>query len=204
MRTQIAKSGLIAVSKMQDNGFRQITTSTRPITKPEDLRGLKIRVPAAPILTSLFSALGAGPSPINFNEVYSALQTKVVEGEENALAIIATSRLYEVQKFCSMTSHVWDGYWILGNRRAWTTLRADIQAIVTRELDKSVLQERADVARLSSALRDDLSAKGLQFNDVDRERFRELLRQTSFYRDWREKFGREAWSLLEETSGALA
>ena len=71
------------------------------------------------MLTSLFTALGAGPTPINFNELYSALQTKIVEGQENPLAIIATTRLYEVQKYCSMTGHVWDGYWILGNRRAW-------------------------------------------------------------------------------------
>ena len=60
-------------------------------------------------------ALGAGPAPINFNEVYSSLQTKVVEGEENPLPIIATARLYEVQKYCSLTGHVWDGYVILGN-----------------------------------------------------------------------------------------
>ena len=97
----------------------RITASARspppptPIEKPEDLSGFKIRVPPAPILTSLFKALGAGPTPINFSELYSALQTKVVEGQENPLAIIATTRLYEVQKYCSMTSHVWDGYWIL-------------------------------------------------------------------------------------------
>ena len=90
-----------------------------------------MRVPAAPPLTSLFKALEAAPSPINFNEVYTALQTKVVEGQENPLAIIATARLYEVQKSCSLTGHVWDGYWVLGNKRAFQKLPADVQQIIT-------------------------------------------------------------------------
>jgi len=203
IRAQIGKAGIVAVCKAQDNGFRQITTSTHPITKPEDLNGFKIRVPPAPILTSLFAALGAGPTPINFNELYSALQTKIVEGQENPLAIIATTRLYEVQKYCSMTSHVWDGYWILGNRRAWAALPDDLRKIATEEFDKSALDERADVAKLSDNLRQTLTAKGLVFNDVDRQAFRAALGKTSFYKDWRAKFGDDAWKLLEATSGPL-
>ena len=204
VRAQIAKSGIVTVCRIQDNGFRQITSSTRPIEKPEDLKGFKIRVPPSPILTSLFSALGAGPTPINFSELYSALQTKIVEGQENPLAIIATTRLYEVQKFCSMTSHVWDGYWMLGNRRAWQNLPEDLRQIVTQELDKSALEEREDIAKLSQSLRADLTAKGVQFNDVNRAAFRDLLRTTTFYKDWRGKFGDEAWKLLEASVGSLA
>ena len=116
----------MTVSKVWDNGFRHITSSTREIKTPDDLKGFKIRVPPAPMLTSLFKALGAGPSPINFNELYTALQTKVVEGQENPLAIIATTRLYEVQKTCSLTGHVWDGYWVLGNKRAFEMLPQDV------------------------------------------------------------------------------
>jgi len=92
---QITKAGLIAPAKMWDNGFRQITSSTREIRTPKDLDGFKIRVPPAPMLTSVFKMLGAGATPINFNELYSALQTKVVEGQENPLAIIASTRLNE-------------------------------------------------------------------------------------------------------------
>jgi tripartite ATP-independent transporter DctP family solute receptor len=203
VRAQIGKAGLVSVCKFSDNGFRQITTSTRPIATPADLQGLKLRVPPAPMLTSLFKALGAGPAPINFNEVYSALQTKVVEGQENPLAIIATTRLYEVQKFCSLTSHVWDGYAILGNRRAWERLPQDLRAIVTRELDRSADDERADILRLSASLRQDLTAKGLVFNDVDKEPFRAALAKTSFYADWKGKYGAEAWGLLEQVTGQL-
>jgi len=202
-RAQIAKVGLITASRVWDNGFRQITSSTRPIRTPEDLRGLKIRVPPAPALTSLFKALDAGPAPINFNELYSSLQTKVVEGQENPLPIIATTKLYEVQKYCSMTSHVWDGYWILANRRAWGRLPDSIRSVAEHEFDRSAADERADIARLSDSLRQDLTDKGLQFNDVDREPFREALRKTSFYRDWKAKYGEEAWSNLEQVSGKL-
>ncbi len=107
IRDQIAKTPIFAVSKIWDNGFRQITSSTKEIKTPADLKGFKLRVPPAPALTSLFKALDAAPSPINFNELYSSLQTKVVEGQENPLAIISTARLYEVQKSCSLTRHVW-------------------------------------------------------------------------------------------------
>ena len=203
IREQIAKTGIVTVSRMTDNGFRHISSSTREIRKPEDLKGFKIRVPPAPMLTSLFKSLDAGAAPINFNELYSALQTKVVEGQENPLAIIATAKLYEVQKSISLTGHVWDGYWILGNRRAWERLPADLRAIVEKEFDKSALDQRADVAKLSVSLKDDLKAKGITFIDVDRQAFRAALSKTSFYGDWKAKYGDQAWSLLEKYSGKL-
>jgi tripartite ATP-independent transporter DctP family solute receptor len=200
---QIGKVGLVSVTNLWDNGFRQITSSTREILKPDDLKGFKIRVPPAPILTSLFQAIGASPTPINFNELYSALQTKVVEGQENPLAIIATTKLYEVQKSLSMTGHVWDGYQILGNRRAWEKLPEDLREIVSKELKQSGLDERADVAKLSVSLKTDLAAKGLKINEVDRPAFREALRATSYYKDWKAKFGEQGWGLLEKSVGSL-
>ena len=203
VKSEIEKVGVLQVGKCWDNGFRQLTSSTREIKTPDDLKGFKMRVPAAPILTSLFQALGAGPTPINFNEVYSALQTKVVEGQENPLAIIATAKLYEVQKYCSLTSHVWDAYIILGNRRSFQRLPTDVQEIVTRELNKAADAERADIAALSKSLRDELSGKGLQFVEVDKAVFRGALGKTSFYKDWHEKFGDKGWALLEQAVGKL-
>jgi tripartite ATP-independent transporter DctP family solute receptor len=203
VRAQIAKTPIMTVSRVWDNGFRQITSSLREIRTPDDLKGFKIRVPQAPMLTSLFKALGAGPAPINFNELYSALQTKVVEGQENPLAIIATARLYEVQKSCSLTGHVWDGYWILGNKRAFEQLPADMRAIVTKEFDASAMQQRDDIAKLSVSLRKELEGKGITFIEVDRQPFREALSKTTFYKDWKAKFGEEAWSNLEKSSGKL-
>jgi tripartite ATP-independent transporter DctP family solute receptor len=203
VREQIGRTPILAVSKVWDNGFRHITSSTREIRTPDDLRGFKIRVPQAPMQTSLFRALNAGATPINFNELYSALQTKVVEGQENPLPITATTRLYEVQKSCSLTGHVWDGYWILGNKRAWLRLPEDLRAIVSRELDRSAGEERTDIVALNENLRTTLSAKGLSFIDPDREAFRDALGRTSFYRDWKTKLGDEAWAHLESVSGKL-
>lgn len=203
IRAEIARTPLFTVSKIWDNGFRHVTSSTREIKTAADLKGFKIRVPAAPPLTSLFQALDAAPSPINFNELYTSLQTKVVEGQENPLAIIATTRLYEVQKSCSMTGHVWDGYWVLGNKRAFQRLPADVQQVITREIDRSATAQRADVAKLSGSLSADLKAKGMNLLDVPQEDFRKKLAATGFYRDWKNKYGEQAWSLLEQVSGKL-
>jgi tripartite ATP-independent transporter DctP family solute receptor len=203
IRAEIAKTPIFTVSKIWDNGFRHVTSSTREIRTPADLKGFKLRVPPAPPLTSLFKALDASPTPINFNEVYTSLQTKVVEGQENPLAIIATTRLYEVQKSCSLTGHVWDGYWVLGNKRAFAKLPPDIQAIITRELDKSAVDQRADIAKLSETLKAELTAKGITFIDVQQDDFRKALAGTTFYAEWKQKYGPSAWDLLEKVSGKL-
>jgi tripartite ATP-independent transporter DctP family solute receptor len=203
IRSEIAKTPIFTVSKIWDNGFRHVTSSTREIRGPADLKGFKLRVPPAPPLTSLFKALDAAPTPINFNEVYTSLQTKVVEGQENPLAIIATARLYEVQKTCSLTAHVWDGYWVLGNKRAFAKLPADVQALITRELDKSAADQRADIAKLSDTLKADLKAKGITFIDVQQDDFRKALASTNFYTEWKQKYGPTAWDLMEKVSGKL-
>ena len=131
------------------------------------------------------------------------MQTKIVEGQENPLPIIAKAKLYEVQKFCSLTGHVWDPYLILANRRSFSRLPSDLQAIVTRELDKAADDERGDTMALSESLRADLTAKGMQFIEVDKSAFRAVLAKTT-YKDWREKFGDKGWGLLEAAVGQLA
>ena len=113
----------VRFEKMWDNGFRQTTTSIQADRQPEDMDGLKIRVPVSPLWTSMFTALGASPSSLQSSEVYSALQTKIVDAQENPLATIDAAKLYEVQKFCSLTNHIWDGYWFIANGRAWERCR---------------------------------------------------------------------------------
>ena len=127
VRGEITKANLVVMDKIWDNGFRQTTSSTKPINGPDDFKGFKIRVPVSPLWTSMFKAFDAAPASINFSEVYSALQTKIVEGQENPLAIISTAKLYEVQKYCSLTNHMWDGFWFLANRRAWEKLPEDVR-----------------------------------------------------------------------------
>ena len=201
MRAQIGKTGLVVMEKIWDNGFRQITSSTKPIQTPDDLKNFKIRVPASPLWTSMFKALGAGPTTINWNETYSALQTRVVDGQENPLAIINIGKVYEVQKYCSLTNHMWDGFWFLANRRAWEKLPANIKEVVARNINEAGLAERADVAKLNASLQEDLTAKGMAFNKPEPAPFREALRKAGFYDEWKRKFGDEAWAILNKSAG---
>jgi tripartite ATP-independent transporter DctP family solute receptor len=205
VRGQIAKTNqLVAMEKIWDNGFRQTTTSTKPIKTPDDFRGMKLRVPPSPLWTSMFKAFDAAPASINFNEVYSALQTKIVDGQENPLAIISTAKLYEVQKYCSLTNHMWDGFWFLANKNAWERLPADMRTIVAKRVNAAGVNERDDVAKLNANLQQDLAGKGLVFNALDPVPFRDKLRSAGFYTEWKGKYGEEAWAILEKSVGKLA
>jgi tripartite ATP-independent transporter DctP family solute receptor len=204
VRAQIAKTNLLAMEKIWDNGFRQTTTSTKPVATPDDFRGMKLRVPPSPLWTSMFKAFDAAPASINFNEVYSALQTKIVDGQENPLAIISTAKLYEVQKYCSLTNHMWDGFWFLANRAAWERLPEDIRTIVAKNVNAAGLKERDDVAKLNATLQQDLASKGLAFNKPNPAPFRDKLRSAGFYTEWQKKFGDEAWAILEKSVGKLS
>ena len=204
VRAQIAKSNLVAMEKIWDNGFREITSSSKPITGPNDLKDFKIRVPVSPLWTSMFKAFGSSPTSINFSEVYTALQTKVVDGQENPLAIISTAKLYEVQKYCSLTNHMWDGFWFLANKRAWESLPADLRTIVAKHVNAAAVKERVDVAQLNASLQKDLTSKGLVFNQPNPDPFRDELRKAGFYSEWKTKFGDEAWAALEKVTGKLA
>jgi tripartite ATP-independent transporter DctP family solute receptor len=204
IRGEISKANLVVMDKIWDNGFRQTTSSSKPINGPEDFKGFKIRVPVSPLWTSMFKALEAAPASINFSEVYSALQTKIVEGQENPLAIISTAKLYEVQKFCSLTNHMWDGFWFLANRRAWEKLPEDVRTIVAKNINAAGVKEREDVAKLNAGLQQELTSKGLVFNQPNAAPFREKLRAAGFYSEWKGKYGDEAWALLEKSVGKLS
>jgi tripartite ATP-independent transporter DctP family solute receptor len=204
VRAAIAKSRLYAFDKMWDNGFRQTTSSKAPVTTAKDLDGLKIRVPVSPLSISMFKGLGASPASLQFSEVYSSLQTKIVDAQENPLPIIQVAKLYEVQKFCSLTNHIWDGYWFIANGRRWESLPADLKAIVSTAINEAGLQQREDIKKLNESVVGDLQAKGLAINRPTAETFRAKLREAGFYGEWKGRFGDEAWGLLEQTVGKLA
>jgi TRAP-type transport system periplasmic protein len=203
IRGAIEKAGLTAFDKMWDNGYRQVTSSTHPINAPQDLKGFKIRVPVSPLWTSMFKALGASPTSININEVYSALQTKVVEGQENPLSLINLFKFYEVQKYVSFTNHMWDGFWTLANTAAFTGLPKDLQEIVARNVNAAALKEREDIRKLNESLQGELTQKGMTFNTTDTAKFRATLREAGFYSEWKQKYGAEAWAALEKQVGGL-
>ncbi|MET0359898.1 MAG: TRAP transporter substrate-binding protein DctP, partial [Pararhizobium sp.] len=152
---------------------------------------------------TLFQTLGAAPTPLNFGELYAALQTHIVDGQENPLALIQSSKLYEVQKHVSMTGHIWDGHHIFCNNRRWSAVPSEAQTIILEELSTAAVNERADIKALNEQAKIDIEAAGLTFHTVDKAPFRDVLAKAGFYTGWKEKFGAEAWGLLEKDVGTL-
>lgn len=204
VRENFEKVGLHGLERVWDNGFRQITTSVKPINTVQDMAGLKIRVPVSPLPISMFKALGASPGSLQFAELYTALQTKVYDAQENPLSLIQIAKMYEVQNYCSITNHMWDGWWVVLNGRAWEGLPADLQQILATAFNDSAVKERADIRTLNDSTRSDLEAKGMVFNTPPPDSFRSALKKNGFYNEWRKKFGEEAWGLLEQAVGDLS
>ncbi len=204
VRGEIQKSGLYAFDRIWENGFRQTTSSTKPIASPEDFKGFKIRVPTSPLWTSMFKALDAAPMSINFAETYSALQTKIAEGQENPLAIISTAKLYEVQKYLTKTNHMWDGFWLLANGRVWRDLPAEVKVVIQKHANAQAVLQREDVATLNGSVEKDLADRGMVVSGVDTKLFQAKLASAGFYKEWKGKFGDEAWGLLEKHAGAIS
>jgi tripartite ATP-independent transporter DctP family solute receptor len=203
IRAKIDAAGLHAIEKIFDIGFREVSSSTHPITDPDSFKGFKVRIPPSQLGVSMFKALGASPATLNFAEAYTALQTHVVDGQENPLSVIDTAKFYEVQKYVSMTNHMWDGYWMLCNGRAWKTLPEDVRSVVSRELNRAAEEDRTDIAALDASLKSKLESKGMVFNSADPEPFHTVLKQSGFYEQWRKTFGDEAWAVMESYVGHL-
>ena len=203
VRAEIEKVGLHPMTKMWELGFRQMTTSIKPINSPADLHGFKMRVPPSPISLSMFKDLGAAPMTLNAAEMYTGLQTHLADGQENPLGTIEANKMYEVQKYCSMTSHMWVGYWLLANGPAWKALPAKLQDAVAAAFDSEAPLERADVTALNNSLVPRLESQGMVFNYPDREPFREALVKAGFYKQWQGSLGPKLWSALEKYSGPL-
>ncbi len=203
VRADIEKTGLYAMEKVWDEGFREVTTSTKPINTPEDLRGFKIRVPPSPMNLSIFKDLGAAPVTMNVSELYTALQTKVVDGQENPLAVIEATKFYQVQKYCSLTNHMWVGYWMIMNGPFWRGLSADHQKAVKDAFSTAAEAQRTVNESQDSSLESKLKSQGLTFNTVDTAPFKEQLVKAGYYKEWKGKFGDKLWSALEKYTGTL-
>ena len=203
VRADIEKTGLHAMRRIWDEGFREITSAPKPINTPDDLRGFKIRVPPSPISLSIFKDLGAAPGTLNIAELYTALQTKVFDGQENPLANIETQKLYQVQKYCSLTDHMWVGYWILVNGAYWNSMPAELRQAVADGFDGQAPAQRTASAALNNSLRATLEGQGIIFNTPDKAPFREALVSSGFYKEWSGKFDPALWSALEQYTGPL-
>jgi TRAP-type transport system periplasmic protein len=164
--------GLISLG-WWDNGIRHITNSKRPITKPEDLRGLKIRTPPDPMTIDIFQALGAATQQINFNELYVALQQGVVDGQENPLANIHSSKLHEVNRFISLTGHQWQCNPVLASRIAWGRLRPEDRTLVQEVAKEAGAYQRQLSQEADTRLLGEYRANSaVAVNEVDQAPFR--------------------------------
>ena len=201
VRKEIKAKDIWVFDKMWDIGMRDITSSKGPIRTADDLANFKIRTPPGKLWVDLFKAFGASPSPLNFSEVYTALQTKIFDGQENPPAIIQVARLFEVPKYMSITNHMWSAWHFLANMDAWKALPPDVQSVIERNAAKYALLQRADSQRLNDTLVDKLHREGMVVNNTDVSKFRPRL--TGFYKEYHATFGDTAWSLLEQTSGKL-
>lgn len=169
-----------------DNGIRHITNSKRPIAMPDDLKGLKIRTPADPMTIDIFQALGAGTAQIAFSELYVALQQGVVDGQENPLTNIASSKLYEVNKFISLSAHKWESTPVLMSKLMWARLDKKDQDIVrAAAVEAGALQVKLSDEQNAKLLKDFKANSNLAVNDVDRPAFQKAT--ASVYDKWEQK-----------------
>ena len=154
-----------------ENGFRHITTNAKPIVKPADLAGMKLRVPQGKWRVKMFQAYGANPSPMALSEVFVALQTGVMDGQENPLTQIYSSKFQEVQKFLSMTGHVYTPAYLATGRTKFASLPADVQAALSAAAKETQAYVYEQAAKLDNDLLDKIKAAGVKVNDADKDAF---------------------------------
>lgn len=154
-----------------ENGYRHITSNVKPIVKPEDLAGVKLRVPEGKWRVAMFKAYGANPSPMKFSELFTALQTGVMDGQENPFTQIVSAKLHEVQKYLSLSGHVYAPAYLVAGKRKWEQLPADIR----KELEAAARETQATVYAATDRMEGDLlktiKGAGVQVNEVDKDAF---------------------------------
>src|SRR5689334_8630536 len=191
------KKGLRVIA-VWENGYRQITNNKRPIRVPKDLDGIKLRVPEGKWRVKMFQAYGANPSPMKFSELFTALQTGVMDGEENPFTQIYSAKLQEVQKYLSLSGHVYTPAYLTVGTKRWESLPADVRKI----LEDTAKETQAYVYEVAARDDEDLLGKlkqaGMQVNEVDKDAF--VAASKSVY----DEFGKEVPGAKEAIDRANA
>ncbi|SEA36034.1 TRAP transporter substrate-binding protein [Rubrimonas cliftonensis] len=159
-----------------ENGFRHITNNVRPVTAPSDLEGVKLRTPNGEWRVKMFQAYGANPTPMAFSDVFTALQTGVIDGQENPYAQIASAKFQEVQKYLSITGHVYTPGYILTSTTHFDRLDRDVQAALILSAREAQAEVYAIAERLEVELLDVIKAAGVAVNEADKAAFVEASR----------------------------
>ena len=177
MLAKLAEKDIIGLAYWE-NGFRHFTNSKRAIVKAEDLGGLKVRTMQNNLYIDLFSGLGANAIPMPVNELYTALETKAVDAQENPFTVVQAQKFYDVQKYLSTTGHAYDAQVLIASKKFWDKLSAADQALMKDAAREATLYQRQISRELNSKARAELTKAGMQINDVsdaERQRMREKL-----------------------------
>ena len=198
---KLQEKGLVGLVYWE-NGFRNMTNNKRPITRMEDFDGIKLRVMQNPVYLDSFKKLGANAIPLPFSELFSALETKTVDGQENPFNTILSSKFFEVQKYLSVTNHVYSPWIVLVSKKWWDTLSKDEQKVLMDAARASREFERKDTREEAGRALADLKGKGMQINELspaEAGRMRDKLTQVNA--GIAVNVGMDLWN---ETQAALA
>jgi TRAP-type transport system periplasmic protein len=198
---KLPEKGLVGLAYWE-NGFRNLTNSKRPVTRLEDLEGIKLRVMQNNVYLDSFKTLGANAVPLPFSELFSALETKTVDGQENPYNTILSSKFYEVQKYVSVTNHVYSPWIVLVSKKWWDGLSKDEQKVLSDAARASRDFERKDTRDEAAKALADLKGKGMQINELspaETERMRDKL--TRVNASIASNVGMDLWN---EAQGELA
>lgn len=191
----LGKKGIVGLA-WWENGFRHITNNKKPVVKPEDLKGLKLRVTPDKMRLDTFKLLGAAPMAINFGELYSALQQGVVDGQENPYAIIYSNAFNEVQKYLSKSGHIWGSAVLCVNSDVWNKLSAKDKETVRKLAQKWCAAQRKETIKEENEFLDKLKAKGMKVNDVDKAAFQKAVQPV--WKSYESTFGKELMDMVHE------
>jgi tripartite ATP-independent transporter DctP family solute receptor len=191
LKEKLKEKNTVALSFLTRTG-RQITNSERPIEKPSDLKGLKIRVPGNPLWTDFFGKLGASPTTMAFSEVFTGLQTGTIDGQENPIEVPWTNKFSEVQKYVSLTHHINDAWVLALSSKKWDSLNEDQQKVLTDASAETATFKTEYDAEQSEKQLAELTAKGMKANEptaAGLEQFKAVSK--SLYPDFSKLIGKE-------------
>jgi tripartite ATP-independent transporter DctP family solute receptor len=201
-----AASEKIGIRKFETSfygGFFEIENRVRPINVPGDFKGLKIRVPPGPIDVGTFKAFDASPAVITLAEVYTSLQTHLIDGIEVPLPTVRNFKFYEQVKYCSLTHHSGLSYILFANNDVWQRLPKNMQEILDREFNAAAAAGSKSMASQETSVEAALVANGMVINRPALEPFSQVIRASGLYRQWRDDYDPKGWDVLEKTTGKL-
>lgn len=195
----VKDQGLIGLTWFE-NGFRNVTNNKKPIEKPEDLKGMKIRTMENQMHMAAFLAMGADPTPMAMGEVFTALQQGTIDGQENPVPIIDTNKFYEVQKYTSLTGHLFSPAPVFICMDYFTSLPADLQTVVLESAEEAKPYERAQIDAQNVSGLENLTANGMEINEPDKALFKEATKSIydEYIKDGAGFVSPEIYSRVEE------